>query len=450
MAGPAVHIALEESPRWEGAAATAPFRVSSNVFTFPLTSGGITPNPQHLDRRDEMRGTFSPPPMLIDGHEPAGSLAERMHPNSLVVFLHMAGLVGTVEQGDGANAVRTLTITGAPTGGSFTLTYSAQTTAAIPYNATARQVKAALQALSNIGELDVEVTGGPFPATPIVVTFRRALGCQAITLTDTDTGLTGGTTPAVTVTSTVAGSASTVTDPDGYGVPTGAYLWTFAKRQTATAQSAQIIVAYPMHEFWQKGQGYGIQSLTANAAGELGLDLIGLVAKPIDDPSIVGSVDTQDVHPLRRGDFELTWGNGSLAYVQDFSVSMANPLERGDHLGFRSYYPKTLEHTDIASLTGSIGRRQIDRADYESLIYADEIEGKAAWVGDSNIGNTGSPYAAWLEMPKVQHTGGGPEAASNRRRFPASFDFAAGYSESAGYDFRWSVLCAVPQVATYV
>lgn len=47
--------------------------------------------------------------------------------------------------------VQTVTINGAPTGGTFTLTFSGQTTAAIPFNATALQVQAALLALSTIG-----------------------------------------------------------------------------------------------------------------------------------------------------------------------------------------------------------------------------------------------------------------------------------------------------------
>ena len=67
--------------------------------------------------------------------------------------------------------VQTVTITGGPTGGTYTLTFSGQTTAAIPYNATAAQVKTALEALSNIDPGDVAVSGGPHPGTPIVVTF---------------------------------------------------------------------------------------------------------------------------------------------------------------------------------------------------------------------------------------------------------------------------------------
>src|SRR5689334_1709559 len=50
------------------------------------------------------------------------------------------------------------TVTIDATGGTFKLTYSAQQTAAIAFDATAAQVKSALVALSNIGPDDVDVT----------------------------------------------------------------------------------------------------------------------------------------------------------------------------------------------------------------------------------------------------------------------------------------------------
>lgn len=92
---------------------------------------------------------------------------------------------------------QTLTITGSPTGGTFTLTYDGQTTGTIAYNATASTVAAALVALSNIGPGDVTVTGGPGPDTAWVVAFAGIADPK--TLTANGGGLTGGTSPAATV-----------------------------------------------------------------------------------------------------------------------------------------------------------------------------------------------------------------------------------------------------------
>jgi hypothetical protein len=83
------------------------------------------------------------------------------------------------------------------TGGTFTLTYSAQTTTAIAYNATAGVVQAALEALSNIAPGDVEVNGSTGAWT---VEFKGTLAATNVTaMTVTDTSLTGGSATVVVV-----------------------------------------------------------------------------------------------------------------------------------------------------------------------------------------------------------------------------------------------------------
>jgi hypothetical protein len=105
----------------------------------------------------------------------------------------------------GTDEVQTITITGTPTGGTYTLTWSGQTTSAIPYNAAAAAVQSALEALSNLASGDVVCAGGPHPGTPITVTFGGAYdGADVPQMTATAT-LTGGTSPAVTVTTTTPG-----------------------------------------------------------------------------------------------------------------------------------------------------------------------------------------------------------------------------------------------------
>ena len=108
--------------------------------------------------------------------------------------------------------VQTVTVTGNPTGGTYTLTFSGQTTAAIPFNATAAQVKTALENLSNVNAGDVNVTGGPHPGTPIVVTFvGQFLGDDQTQMTATSS-LTGGSTPGVNVATTTAGGGASTSD----------------------------------------------------------------------------------------------------------------------------------------------------------------------------------------------------------------------------------------------
>jgi hypothetical protein len=108
------------------------------------------------------------------------------------------------------NEVQTVTITGSPTGGTFTLTYAGQTTAPIAYNASAATVQAALAALSNIGDTDttadVAVSGSA--GGPYAVTFKGVQGGTDVAQMTATGSFTGGTSPAVGVSTTTAGGAN--------------------------------------------------------------------------------------------------------------------------------------------------------------------------------------------------------------------------------------------------
>lgn len=121
------------------------------------------------------------------------------HDPHLLNFLVGADIVYSV------NEVQTLTITGTPTGGTFTLTFNGQTTAGIAFNAAASAVQTALIALSNVAAGDVVCAGGPLPGSAVTITFGAAYGGVDVPLiTANSTGLTGGTTPTASVTTTTA------------------------------------------------------------------------------------------------------------------------------------------------------------------------------------------------------------------------------------------------------
>jgi hypothetical protein len=106
------------------------------------------------------------------------------------------------------NEIQRITITGTPTGGTFTLTYSGQTTSALNWNATATEVQTALLALSNVGAGQLAVTGGPGPGTPFTVTFGGTLAGTNVAAITATPSLTGGTTPAVGISEVTPGSAT--------------------------------------------------------------------------------------------------------------------------------------------------------------------------------------------------------------------------------------------------
>lgn len=107
-------------------------------------------------------------------------------------------------------------ITVAASAGTYTITFDGQTTVAIPFNATAAQVRDALIALSNIGPNDVSVAGGPGDAggtMPYVITFINDLGSTNVSqITTNAAGLGGGTANVLTLT---AGSPGQLTGASG-------------------------------------------------------------------------------------------------------------------------------------------------------------------------------------------------------------------------------------------
>lgn len=102
------------------------------------------------------------------------------------------------------NEVQALTITGSPTDGTFTVTFKGKTTTAIAYNATAAVVQAALAALSTIGAGNVAVSGSA--GGPWAVTFQGVLGATNQPQMTATGSLTGGTSPAITPSTTTPGA----------------------------------------------------------------------------------------------------------------------------------------------------------------------------------------------------------------------------------------------------
>lgn len=107
-----------------------------------------------------------------------------------------------------ANSSEVQTVTIDATGGTFTLTFDGETTAAIAENAAAAAVQAALEALSNVNVGDVAVTGSA--GGPYTVTFGgQYLGDNVPAMTADAGSLTGGAGTGVVATGTAGGSAVT-------------------------------------------------------------------------------------------------------------------------------------------------------------------------------------------------------------------------------------------------
>lgn len=107
-----------------------------------------------------------------------------------------------------ANELQTITVTGS-TSGTFTLTFTGQTTAGIAWNATAATIKTALEALSNIAPGDVIVTGGPASTAPLTVEFAGAYDHTNVAAMTANAGSLVGSGHAVAIATLRDGSART-------------------------------------------------------------------------------------------------------------------------------------------------------------------------------------------------------------------------------------------------
>jgi flagellar hook protein FlgE len=191
---------------------------SNTAFTVGGSTAGASAKISELD---QYSGTFSNGTLTFSGYKPDGTALGSTPTKDLTMDVTATTTLDDVlswlndDEGTAVNEVQTIALTGAPTGGTFTLTYAGQTTAALNYNSTAAQIDTALEALSNIGVGDVTCAGGALPGTAVTVTFTGALADTDAALMTIDTsGLTGGTSPGGKVTETTKGGRDGVLGTD--------------------------------------------------------------------------------------------------------------------------------------------------------------------------------------------------------------------------------------------
>ncbi len=137
--------------------------------------------------------------------------------NPLVSDYTILGSYGELHQvtdlvtAGGVNEVQTVEVASA-TGGTFTLTFQGQTTAAIAYNASASTVQAALLALTNLASGDLVASGGALGTAPVTLSFGGEWADRNVPQVQANgAGLTGTGATVETDTTTQGQSAGTQT-----------------------------------------------------------------------------------------------------------------------------------------------------------------------------------------------------------------------------------------------
>lgn len=109
-----------------------------------------------------------------------------------------------IQLGGTVNEVQTVTITGTPTGGTWTFSFGGITVPAIPYNVSASALQTLLDAAYGTGV--IVAAGGPLPGTGITLTFTGRYGGRDVPLATFTHALTGGTSPTPVITATTPGA----------------------------------------------------------------------------------------------------------------------------------------------------------------------------------------------------------------------------------------------------
>ena len=225
-------LATDEVSPWEMDAATCFNHIGlilASRFCKPTTTtpGGGTDSRQHVftikPKAEDLARFYSA--IWGDGYTTVQGVYGYFNSLALDISRGQVGLDTSFRSragqlGSGAilpgNEKQTITITGTPTGGTFTLTLGfaiggTATTGNIDFDATADDVKAAIVAISGDKFLadEVTVTGGPGPGTPWVVTFHGRYAQTNLALMTTTDSFSGGTAPASGVAETLAGTTPT-------------------------------------------------------------------------------------------------------------------------------------------------------------------------------------------------------------------------------------------------
>lgn len=109
------------------------------------------------------------------------------------------------------NELQSITLANTPTGGTFTLTFNAETTGAIAYNATAATVQTALEGLATPVPGDVDVSGAA--GGPWLVEFKAAYASTNVAaMTGSGASLTGGGTQTLTATNSIVATGKNFAD----------------------------------------------------------------------------------------------------------------------------------------------------------------------------------------------------------------------------------------------
>ncbi|MBW7990121.1 MAG: flagellar hook-basal body complex protein [Planctomycetes bacterium] len=147
---------------------------------------------------DQYTGTLNSGTITFSGYKPDGTALGSTPTTDLTMDVTATTTLNDIltwlNTNEGTAAVNEVqTISSTATGGTFTMSFGDQTTAALTWDDSAADIQTALEALSTIGTGNVACAGGPLPAG-VTATLGVTLAGQDVAMITVDnTNMTGGT-----------------------------------------------------------------------------------------------------------------------------------------------------------------------------------------------------------------------------------------------------------------
>lgn len=344
----------------------------------------------------------------------------------------------TTNFGQVVNEVQALTTAGTWSSGNFTLTVHANqgggTTANIPYNANASQVRMALEALGSIEVGDILVTGGPFPGTPMNVEWTgRFSGVNVEPLTANVTGIGGGGTLNITTVTGGLPFGTKLTGNGSNGIATGNFKYRFIPQSGAAAE-------LPWYTLIRSVGGKLVEEFSDARLGNFAFDLANTNVLNVDasfvsrafgtiglgsGPSSVGAqkagngLPFQSVDAIVKLDSNNSEAPGAVIAKESLlptrlNIGFANQLSTNEHV-VGSYflqditnqsrtanvtYSVYLKDPDLYMRTYTHGKSTTADAAWSSRIWKGALE--ATLVG-GKIGATADNYTMKINIPEMDY-----------------------------------------------
>lgn len=245
-----------------------------------------------------------------------------------------------------------------------------------------------------------------------------------------------------------------ITDLTGAVIPTGAtrHRWTAPFGPSgASPLTGQFDIAYSDQEAWFKMKGAACDTfaITTPQSGGATVAASGpaVYFDAQGNPSLSPAYETLSIRPFTRGGLTLPHNLASSGVIEDFGLSISNPVEVVDTLGVASRWPDGMEKANSGPIvvSGTIPKRILSAVDMAALKEATGFELMATWVNESKIAATSFPYKLTFQALNAQYTDGEPEALQNQRRHGASISWKSTSASSGS-----SVFELVNATASYV